>query len=420
MSESSVEQPTPDEQLTPVSKNWLKDITTSEVDKKRIFDTAFKCREDILTKHFGEPLQPEYVFKIKKQLEEKASIRELLGDSRESYSLILWGPGSQPNEFFTVSPTIYKEDNKPSRSEVRVYRHFVREAKEIDPSDPDHFTVHEYPYITNDEIGSIWLGETGKNDLPRVNVDNPPCSCSIEEQRAFVEGLPEPRPIHVRILDDMDREYLELCASQGITPDDLSSIEKMKFPDPHNPGGTLYGFMLRMQFRSSDRTLRNNYDDIYALSIIEKALSENKSGKDHKDYINYNSAILENTRHSHLDFSQPCQESSLTESEILKTVVFALVDINQIYPDSINRVANLGYNLTSKNAEEIGQQEKNILKSLSQIILPHCYEMNYKSESKVKTQPKYRIDFGFLKDGKAIKQINSLIFFRGRKLSIFS
>jgi len=128
---------------------------------------------------------------------------------------------------------------------------------------------------------------------------------------------------------------------------------------------------------------------------------------------------LENSRRNHLDFSQPCKKSSLTESEILKTVIFALVDINQIYPDSIKKFASFGYNLTSKNPEEIEQQKKGVLKSLGNIILPHCYEMNYGSGSKIKTQPKHRIDFDFLRDEKIFKKINSLIFFKGMKLSIF-
>lgn len=414
MSEASVEQP------IPVSTNWLKDITTSEVDKRRIFDTAYKCREEILTKYFGEPLPSEFVLKIKKQLEEKSDITEPLKSNKKLHELILEGQDSSPNEFFTVFPTIFKEDNKPDRSEVRVYRYHVREAREIDPSDPDYITVHEYPYTISEDVGSIWLGETGTDELPRVNLENSPGYCSIEEQKDFVEGLSKSKPIQMRLLDDMDTEYVELCASQGITLDDLDSIKKMKFPDPHNPGKTTSGDILGTQFRSSSRILRNNYEDIYALTIIEKALNENKSVSNQNDYIEYKQSILENTRHSYLDLSQPCQESTLTESEILKTVVFALVDINQFYPDRVNKIYNLGYNLTSKNPEEIGQQEKNILKSLSQIILPHCYEMNYGSESKVKTQPKYRIDFSSLKDGKVIKQINSLIFFRGRKLPIFS
>lgn len=400
------------DQSIPVDKkNWLKDITTSQEEKKQKFDIAYRCREEVLTKHFGEPLLPEYVLNIKRQLEEKADKINRSGEETVRHALILKEEGSRANEFFTIHATTYQENNETDRSEVRVNRYHVNEAKEKDSSDSD-FSVHKYPYTVSVEVGSIWLGKTGKNDLPRVNVDDPPCSCSIQEQRAAVEGLPEPKSIHTRILDDMDSEFIGLCASQGVTIEDLESLQKTKFADPNDPDVEIYGLVVSYPFKLTERTLRNNHEDIYALSIIEKALKGGVS-VENGEYGNYLFEILENTRRDFIDFNHSHSESSPTESEILSTMVYALADIDQVIPDigqgKMDRFVYDYMNSNSSSPEGISEQNKDLLKKLSPIILPHCFRMDYGSGTTTKTQPEYRIDFSFLKDKRIVEQINSIL-----------
>ncbi len=245
---------------TPVSQNWLSDIVRP-MEKEQKFEILYRCREEILDKYFGKPLNPEFLDKIKKGVEKVAE--PIAEGEKESSTFLLLKPNAGSDEFFSVEIATKRYGPKDSTA-VYVRRHSIQNG---DPK------FDEPNFVLNDgEAEQINFGPVGENNLPLLPINNNPSNLVTADQQAARLNGGEVLSIQERKIRDMESEFIGLCNSQGVKREDLEKFNLLDdYPIPDRPGEKIVVGRV-LNFSVALRTPRDNHDDVPLFNMIEKAL----------------------------------------------------------------------------------------------------------------------------------------------------